>query len=181
MVALVLSILLPGLGQFYYGKNIRAIFMVMLGLTPLYPLVLIWTIIDIVLLNKKGVAPVYKFKDAIWAMALLVVIIPAFIFITAAGLFAVGDWYSEKYVLPERTINEGNQIAAAIREFNSSNGYLPGHIDDLIVNLPLRAGWLKDSWEEPYHYEKINDGTQFRLVSKGPDKVLNTGDDINFE
>jgi hypothetical protein len=181
MVALVLSILLPGLGQFYYGKNIRAIFMVLLGLTPLYPLVLIWTIIDIVLLNKKGASPVYKFKDAIWAMAILVVIIPVFIVIAATGLYAVGNWYSEKYVLPKQTINEGNHIATAIREFNSSNGHLPDHIADLINNLPLRGGWHKDSWGEPYHYEKLNDGSDFRLVSKGPDRALNTADDISFK
>jgi len=119
MVALILSILLPGLGQFYYGKNIRAIFMVILGLTPLYPLVLIWTIIDIVILNKKGTASVYQLKDAIWALAILVIIIPVFIVIAATGLYAVGNWYSAKYLLPEQTINEGNHIAVAIREFNS--------------------------------------------------------------
>jgi hypothetical protein len=181
MIALILSILLPGLGQFYYGKNIRAIFMVLLGLSPLYPLVLIWTIIDILILNKKEAVPVYKLKDAIWAMAILVVIIPAFIFIAATGLFAVGNWYSEKYVLPERTLDEGNQIAAAIRDYNSFNGYLPANLNELIDNLPLRAGWLKDSWGEPYHYKKLNDGAHFKLVSKGPDKVLNTADDFNFK
>ena len=152
--------------------------MVLLGLTPLYPFVLIWTIIDIVLLNKGGAAPVYKLKDAIWAMAILVVIIPAFIFIAATGLFAVANWYSENYVLPERTISEGNQIAAAIREFDSSNGYLPDNILELTDNYPLRAGWLKDSWGEPYQYEKLKDGMSFRLLSNGPDRVLNTEDDI---
>ena len=155
--------------------------MVLLGLTPLYPIVLIWTIIDIILLKKKGAAPAYKLKDAIWAIVLLVIIIPVFIVVAVTGLYAVGNWYSEKYVLVEQTINEGNHIATAIREFKSSNGYLPEQIADLTNNFPLRAGWLKDSWGEPYHYQKLNSGTDFRIVSKGPDRALNTEDDICFK
>lgn len=181
MIAIVLSILLPGLGQFYYGKNIRASCMVLLGLTPLYPLVLIWTIIDIVILNRRGAVPVYKARDAVWAIIILVVIIPVFIVIAVTGLYTVGDWYSETFVLPEQTKTEGRQIASAILEFNSTHGYLPDNIDELIKNYPLRAGWLKDSWGEPYFYEKIGDGKEFRLISKGPDRELNTEDDLLFK
>ena len=155
--------------------------MILLGLTPLYPLVMVWTIIDIILLNKKGATPVYKLKDAVWAIAILIVIIPVFIVIATTGLFAVGNWYSDKYVLPEQTTNEGNNIAAAIIEFNTSQGHLPNQLSDLTNGFPLRAGWLKDSWGEPYHYEKFNDGTDFKLISKGPDKVFATKDDMLFK
>ncbi len=181
MVALVLSILVPGLGQFYYGRNIRALCMVLLGLTPLYPLVLIWTLIDIIVLNKKGACPVYKLKEALWVIAVLVLVVPLFIIVAAKGLFAVGDWYSGKYILPEQTIKEGNDIALAIKAFNESKGQLPDQIKDLTDGFPLRAGWLRDSWGETYHYEKLNDGSDFKLISKGPDRVLATKDDIIFK
>jgi TM2 domain-containing membrane protein YozV len=180
MIALVLSILLPGLGQFYYGKNIRAICMVLLGLTPLYPIVLIWTIIDIIILNKKGAVPKYTTKNAAWAIVILVVIIPAFIFIAVSGLFAMGSWYSDKYVFPEQTMTEGRQIATAIHEFHSSYGKFPESIKDLTRNYPIRVGWIKDSWKEPYFYEVIENKEKFRLISKGRDRKFGTDDDLIF-
>jgi hypothetical protein len=180
MIAIVLSILLPGLGQFYYGKNIRAILMVLLGLTPLYPLVLIWTIIDIVVLNKKGATPKYSKKDAAWAIVILLVIIPVFVFITASGLFAIGNWYSEKFVIPEQTTSEGFNIVSAIQEFNDSHGKLPSSISELIDSRPLRAGWGKDGWGEPYYFEVLENGTDYKLISKGRDRTIGTDDDIVF-
>jgi ABC-type multidrug transport system fused ATPase/permease subunit len=180
MIALVLSILLPGLGQFYYGKNIRAICMVLLGLTPLYPAVLIWTIIDIIILNKKGAVPKYTKKDAAWAIVLLVLIIPVFISIAVSGLYAVGSWYSDKYVFPEQTMTEGRQIATAIIEFHESHGKFPDSIKDIIKNYPLRSGWIVDGWKEPYIYEIIENEGKFRVISKGRDKALGTDDDMIF-
>lgn len=178
MIAFVLSILLPGLGQFYYGRYVRAVLMVFLGLTPLYPLVLIWTIVDVVILNKEGATPAYTRKDAVWAIIILVVIVPVFIIITGTGLLAVGNWYSEKYVLPEQAGREGQDIVAAMLEFKASHGHLPDQIVDLTNGYPLRSGWLKDSWGEAYYYEKVNDGAGYRLISKGPDRKIDTKDDL---
>jgi ABC-type multidrug transport system fused ATPase/permease subunit len=179
MVALILSILMPGLGQFYYGKNIRAICMILLGLTPLYPLVLIWTIIDIIILNRKGSVPVYRARDAIWAIVILAIIIPIFIAVTATGLYYVGSWYSETHVLPAQTKSEIRKISSAISEFNTAHGYFPDSLSELIINHPLRSGWLKDSWGEPYIYKKMDDREDIQLISKGPDKELNTEDDLS--
>jgi hypothetical protein len=140
MIALVLSILLPGLGQFYYGKNIRAICMLLLGLTPLYPAVLIWTIIDIILLSKKGTAPKYTKKDAVCVILILVVIIPVFVAIAASGLYVVGSWPTDRYVFPEQTTTEGCIIANAIIGYHESNGKFPDSIKDLTKSYPLRIG-----------------------------------------
>lgn len=178
MIAIVLSILLPGLGQLYYGKNIRAILMVLLGLTPLYPLVLIWTVIDIIILNKNGATPKYSKKDAAWAIVILLVIIPAFVIIAVSGLFAVGDWYSEKFVIPEQTTYEGANIVSAIQVYKESYGKYPSGISELINGRPLRSGWGEDGWGEPYYFEVLENGSDFRLISKGRDRTINTDDDI---
>lgn len=56
MIPAVLSILFPGLGQIYYGEYVRAI-MIIIALTPLYPAALIWSIIDVIVLNKQDTEP----------------------------------------------------------------------------------------------------------------------------
>ena len=154
--------------------------MVLLGLTPLYPIVLIWTIIDIIILNKKGAVPKYTTKNAAWAIVILVVIIPIFIFVAFSGLFAIGSWYSDKYVLPEQTMTEGHQIATAIMEYHETYGKYPESINDLTKSYPLRAGWIRDSWKEPYIYELFENEGKFRVISKGRDRKLGTDDDIIF-
>ena len=154
--------------------------MVLLGLTPLYPAVLIWTIVDIIILNRNGAVPKYTVKDAIWAIAILVVIIPGFIFIAVSGLFVVANWYSDNYVLPEQTMTEGRQIATAIVEFHETYGKYPKSIKDLIKGYALRTGWVTDSWKEPYIYELIENEKKFRVISKGRDCKLGTDDDMIF-
>lgn len=180
MIALILSILIPGLGQFYYGKNVRAIFMVLFGLTPLYPAVLIWSIIDIIILNKQGVEPKYSTKQAFWGILLLVIVIPTFIFIVSLSIFTFGAWYSDNYVFPQQTMAEGRQIETAINDFFASNGYYPNSINDLIAGHPLRSGWTVDSWGNQYIYKIIDNGKNYKLISKGKDCLANTKDDIVF-
>jgi TM2 domain-containing membrane protein YozV len=38
MIGIALSVIFPGLGQFYYGKWVRGTMMVLGGVTPVYPL-----------------------------------------------------------------------------------------------------------------------------------------------
>lgn len=154
--------------------------MVLLGLTPLYPAVLIWTIIDIIILNRKGALPQYTIKDAVWAIVILAVIIPVFIAIAAYGLYVTGNWYSDNYVFPKQTMTEGRKIATAVLEFHESYGKFPDSIKELTESYPLRAGWIMDSWKEPYIYELIENEGRFRVISKGRDRILGTIDDMIF-
>jgi hypothetical protein len=86
MLALILSIIFPGLGQFYYGKNKRGIAMLILALTPLYPVALVWSVIDILRLNKQGITPKFRFKEAMWSILPFVLIIPLCLFIAFSGM-----------------------------------------------------------------------------------------------
>ncbi len=180
MLPLILSIIVPGLGQLYYGKNIRGIIMLLLGLTPLYPAALIWSVIDIIRLNKKGIAPHYQKKDVVWAVIILVFIIPVFFLILILGGFSVASWYTDNYVKPEQTLEEGNKIVSALQKYKENEGKYPDNIQVVIGDRPVRKGWIKDAWEQNYIYELTEDGKNFNLTSKGKDKVLNTEDDIIF-
>ena len=64
MLAIVLSLLFPGLGQLYYGKWIRAALMVILGVTPLYPVALVWSVIDAYRLSRSGAQPQLSAKES---------------------------------------------------------------------------------------------------------------------
>ena len=180
MVPLILSILLPGLGQFYYGKNVRAILMLLLAITPLYPAALIWSVIDVLRLNKQGIQPRFEAKEAVWAIVLLLVIIPTCLFIAFSGMFAVGRWYSDSFVKANTSREESGQIVSAIQRYHKRSGEYPADVFALIQGIPIRSGWTTDGWGEEYVYEVIDAGKNFRLISKGKDRTLGTEDDIVF-
>lgn len=180
MIAIVLSILLPGLGQFYYGKNVRAIVMFVLALTPLYPIALIWSVIDIVRLNRQGIQPAFELKEAMWAILLLLVVVPVCLFVAFSGMFALGQWYSNKHLKAAATIEEGNTMASAIHRYHKRTGKYPTDISTLMGNIPVRSSWRTDGWGELYVYE-LEDGGSLRLLSKGKDGILGTEDDIVFK
>lgn len=180
MLPLILSILLPGLGQFYYGKNIRAIVMLLVALTPLYPLALVWSIIDVLRLNKQGIEPKFQKREAVWAIVIFLVIIPLCLFVAFSGMLSVASWYSNNYIRPKATLEEGNRIVSAIQNHHSHSGKYPPDISTIIGGIPVRAGWKTDEWGESYIYEITNNGQDFKLLSKGKDRILGTEDDIAF-
>ena len=180
MIGIVLSIIFPGLGQFYYGKNWRALAMLLLGITPLYPIALIWSIIDIVELNKKGEAPKYEKKDAIWSIVLLIVVIPICFLLLIYGSVSIFGWYSEEYNKPRITREESIDIVRALSNYNTENKHYPDNLQSIINDNPVRARWSSDAWGQPFHYEVSADRKSFKLVSKGKDRILGTADDIIF-
>ena len=166
MIPLILSILLPGLGQFYYGKYVRAIFMLLLTFTPFYPIALIWTIIDIIILNKKGIEPKFSKKEAVWTIVILIVIIPACLILGFIGVLSLGHRIANNYIKPNATVEEGQKIISAIHRYHKNSGKFPPDIYTLIGNIPVRSGWRIDGWGEPYIYELEKDGQNFKLLSK---------------
>ena len=181
MLALILSIILPGLGQFYYGKNGRAILMLLLALTPLYPLALIWSVIDILRLNKQEIQPKFQTKEAVWTIVILLVIIPVCLLITFSGIFALGKWYSNSFIKENATLEEGNKIVSAIQDYHGVSGKYPTDLSRLIEGRPIRSGWKTDGWGEAYVYEVTKNGQKFKLLSKGKDRAIGTEDDIVFQ
>lgn len=176
MVAIFLSVLFPGLGQIYLGKNWRGLTMLILGITPLYPLALIWSIVDVVQLRKRGCLPVFDRNEAIWALVLFLVVIPACFFIMGFGsvymVRAINNFNQPRF-----TRQEGVEIARAIERYRDDMGRLPASINDLIRRVPPRAGWRTDAWGNDYIYSIHGNGT-YTLISKGADGESGTVDDV---
>jgi general secretion pathway protein G len=78
-------------------------------------------------------------------------------------------------------------IALALDMFEMDIGHYPDKLDDLRSNPGLGERWRgpylkkdpKDPWGQPYKYEKISDGTDYRLCSGGPDEGKSEDDICN--
>jgi TM2 domain-containing protein len=132
MIAIVLSIIFPGLGQFYLGKNWRGVIMLIMGVTPLYPIALIWSVIDVVQLNKQGLTPQFDKKEAVWAIVIFFVIIPVSFFLLIFGSITLWNLYQTKYGLEKATRYEGRRIERALRSYHDSSGLYPSSLSKLI-------------------------------------------------
>lgn len=155
--------------------------MVLLGITPLYPIALLWSVIDVIRLNRQGLSPQFDKRETVWAVVLLFVIIPACFLILFSGSLFMWTWYKENYMYSEATLQEGKKIVAALYRYHHDLGRYPVDLSTLIEGRPLRADWCLDEWAQPYHYRVRPDGQRFTLISKGRDRTLGTADDIIIE
>ena len=176
MLAIILSIFFPGLGQIYLGKTWRGLAMLVLGITILYPVALIWSIIDIIRINKQGNLPAFDRKQAIWALILFLVVIPTCFFLLGIGSALVIRKVNG-IAQPRLTRQEGTEIANAIERYRDTTGTLPQTISDLIQGRPPRYGWRTDAWGNDYAYTLNGNGT-YTLISNGADGEPNTVDDL---
>ena len=152
MIAVALSIVFPGLGQLYFGKLLRAAVMILLGATPLYPVALVWSAIDAYRLSRGGSRPQFSNREALGAVALLVVAVP--LGIAALGVTTVTTlrWLSDSYLDRRATQREGAEIAATVVEYQVQTGHYPENLAALAAGRPLRQEWLVDGWRHPYQY-----------------------------
>jgi len=73
-------------------------------------------------------------------------------------------------------------IQTAVRMYEISNSGLPDNLEQLTVSdgqteAPLKANQLFDSWGTAFQYKKSGK-FDFEIRSAGPDKNMNTEDDI---
>lgn len=176
MLAIILSIFFPGLGQLYLGKTRRGLAMLALGITILYPIALIWSIIDITRLNKQGNLPAFNKKRTMWALILFLVVIPMCFFLLGIGSGLVIRKVND-IAQPRLTRKEGTEIANAIERYRDTTGTLPPSISDLIQGRPPRSGWRTDAWGNDYAYTLDGNHT-YTLISNGPDGESGTADDL---
>jgi hypothetical protein len=182
MLPIVLSILFPGLGQIYYGRTVSGLTMILLSLVPfLYPFVLVCSIVDVIRLKRKGYIPKYTGEQATKGVLIIFGIFILAGFILALGSIRLFAWYSDDYIKPQLTKNEGTKIIKSIKSYHNGYRKYPESIESLIRDNPIRKDWRSDAWGEPYIYEIAKDKQNFKLVSKGKDRTLGTQDDIIFE
>jgi len=97
------------------------------------------------------------------------------------ALWLVGALIGYQYYKKANTNDECEAIVSSLNDYYSNTGKYPDHLNEIILNNPLRRGWANDQWNNPYHYTVKNGGKDFVLVSAGKDKSFNTDDDLVFK
>jgi len=180
MVGTLLALLFPGLGQFYYGKPLRGSMMLLLGVTPLYPIALLWSVVDAYRLHRRGVSPVYDRREAAWAIVIVMVVVPLGLGTAGILVLRTFSWYRATHLNVSATAAEMQQIALALDESKEASGRYPHHLRDLAAGRPLRMDWLTDAWGRPFRYETGPGDLTFTLTSVGRDGILGTADDMSI-
>jgi general secretion pathway protein G len=68
-------------------------------------------------------------------------------------------------------------IAGAIKMYHTRHAEFPPDLSYVRNTLNTGGGIPDDAWNQPFDYYLTSDGG-FALISNGPDKVAETGDDI---
>ena len=72
-----------------------------------------------------------------------------------------------------------NSMEQALALFSANEGRLPQNLKELFA-ARLFSGDPSDGWGTPLKYERLSD-ENYRLISAGPDRTLDTEDDIIVE
>jgi heme/copper-type cytochrome/quinol oxidase subunit 2 len=175
MLAIILSIIFPGLGQLYYEKYLKGAIMILLGLTPLYPVALIWSVIDVVKIQKEK-GQQLSGKEMGWMILTIVIIVPLFLGLIGFATYKVIDHVHDLNIKPEETKEEMMNIKISLEEYKNRTGTYPENLYQLIEGRPLRKDWLKDEWGNTYRLKKTNEN--IIIISAGSDHIFGSEDDI---
>lgn len=103
---------------------------------------------------------------------IFLVVFPVFILLGVLSIVALTDSNQDS---TQKRITELTKILEGEKE---DIGHYPDKLSDVVRNNPLRRNVIFDSWNQEFYYESLNNGTAFKLQSKGSDGMLDTNDDI---
>jgi len=182
MIALFLTLLFPGLGHFYCGKNKKALILVGLSFIPfVYPFMLLYGLYDVFKLNKSGLVPVLSRREAITVILVSIAVPLAFlitIFFIGPKVYVSTMSAIKNVSNPKVNKQTMHDIANALERYYAHNKRYPGSLTALISDNPMRKKWLTDPWGNPYVYKTDRKKSSFKLISAGEDEERNTSDDI---
>lgn len=92
-------------------------------------------------------------------------------------MFKGGQYVKEEYLNSEYTKDEMTEIGNALERYQSSQQKYPSDFKTFVMSKPIWSSWLNDQWESKYNYSLSSDGG-FKLTSAGPDRIMNSSDDI---
>lgn len=113
----------------------------------------------------------FMINPLIW-IVLFVVVLGSIIGI---GISVYQHYYANNKNITEKII----KIEQILEKEKESLGIYPEKLTDIIRNNPLRKNICLDIWGNEYHYELLENGKNYVLLSKGLDGILNTDDDVN--
>ena len=87
--------------------------------------------------------------------------------------------YKMYFGIEKKAIEKLAEIKELLHKEKESFGTYPENLSEIIRNNPLRKNITLDICGNEYHYEQLENGRKYTLLSKGKDGILNTNDDIN--
>ncbi len=130
LLPLILSALLPGLGQIYLRDFLKGVFMfaipitfgIIIDLIPfvyLYLLSLIWSLTDLYLITERKETKEKAIKSLIFAILIVIIIIPTLFYLFMVSMKTGGNYVASEFLNTDRTKEEMLQIANALDKYNS--------------------------------------------------------------
>jgi len=182
MIAIVLTLIFPGLGHFYYGKYIRGSIIAGITFFPiLYPLTMIGALVDIYRISRTKVSPTLSRREA----TLIILISILFPMIFLLTLWRYGPQviyktvqYVQRVDIETRNLSRIEEITDAISRYYTLHGSCPNDLLHVIGDNPLRKKWEKDAYGNSFLYVTNDSGKQCYLRSAGKDGISGTEDDI---
>jgi hypothetical protein len=183
MLAIFLTIIIPGLGHLYYGFKWKAFFLIALFILgtyflPLLIFVYLYALYDIWKILETKPKPIFSKFDA-WTVVAIGIIVPVSI-----GLLWITfvppllRYYRNDIAFPRSVSEEGRQLIDALDKYFNSHGAYPDKLELIVQGNPIRKRWLIDPWGRPYYYDTAETKKSYILMSSGPDGINNTTDDI---
>ena len=94
--------------------------------------------------------------------------------------FSIFSFFNFKNKLEEKTRSKINKVKIILETEKKQFGFYPKELKDIIRNNPLRKNITLDSWKNEFIYTLSKDCLNYKLISIGKDRKLNTSDDIKI-
>ena len=185
MIETFLTIIVPGLGHYYYGYNRKAFILILIFILgayciPLYLFLYPYALYDIWKISKNNPRPTFKKAEAI-QIILIGLIVPMILGLCLAiggPLFL--SFYKNKISFPNKVDSLGKEIVNSLERYYESYSRYPERLDIIIADNPLRKRWRSDPWGNPFYYKTSKSKNSYELLSYGLDGKLGTDDDVVF-
>lgn len=91
--------------------------------------------------------------------------------------------HPQVYIQATKTVTEYSEAKDFVKQiemFKAYEGRYPADLQELATKQSL-SKLPKDQWGSDFFYSASEDGQSYTLISPGPDKILQTGDDVKFQ
>lgn len=188
LLPFVLSIILPGTGQFVQKKYLLGISMIFIWLflglyIPYIPFsyfyygTMIWSLIDIYIRMENISGRSKAIRYLIFSIIIAVIIIPSIFLLSTLTFIKGGRFMQSEFLGLDQTKDEMVEISDQLDSYFNYYKKYPSDYEQWIESKPIWEGWKRDSWGNNFRYTQ-SDSTNYTLTSSGKDGKFETEDDL---
>ena len=190
LLPFLLSLLLPGLGQFAikdYWKGLL-ILIVLIGTWFIFPhipiyyiyvICQVWSLAEIYHKMQKTEGKRSTLRSLIYSLVISVIIIPSIIYLFFFSAWKSGNFITDELLNEDRTLEEMSQIEEALDKYFRNNNHYPLDYSSFVDSKPIWNSWINDSWGNKYRYSFL-DSANYILISSGKDEIFKNEDDLSI-